>query len=109
MSPVRPLWHYTYVLLCINCGTFYTGITKDLEKRLAQHDKGYVRYTKSRLPVKLVYFEACLDKNDAYRRERYLKSGMGKRYLKNRIEKGLTGCSSPVLDCRSVLRAWGRR
>jgi len=42
-------------------------------------------------PVNLVYFEACLDKDDAYRRERYLKSGMGKRYLRNRLKKGLTG------------------
>ena len=48
-------------------------------------------YTESRLPVKLVYFEGCLNKEDAYNRERYLKTGMGKRYFKNRIKRGLTG------------------
>ncbi|MDP8265155.1 MAG: hypothetical protein P9M12_06750 [Candidatus Aceula lacicola] len=48
-------------------------------------------YIESRLPVKLVYFEGCLNKEDAYNRERYLKTGMGKRYFKNRIKRGLTG------------------
>ena len=83
MSPVRP-WFYTYVLKC-NMGTFYTGATNNLETRLGQHETGKIFYTKNRLPVRLVYFEACLVKSDAYRRERYLKTGMGKRYLKNRI------------------------
>lgn len=43
------------------------------------------------VPLKLIYFEGYLSKNDAYRRERYLKSGMGKRDLKNRLRGGLTG------------------
>ena len=89
MNPVRP-WFYTYVLKC-KMGTFYTGATNNLEKRLEQHKKGQVYYTKDRLPVMLVYFEACLNKDDTYRRERYLKTGIGKRYLKNRIKGGLTG------------------
>lgn len=91
MNPVRPTWFYTYVLKCERTKTFYTGTTDNLEKRLKQHDKGKVFYTKSRLPVKLVYFEGCLSKDNAYRRERYLKTGMGKRYLKNRLKGGLTG------------------
>ena len=91
MNPVRPIWFYTYVLKCEKTETFYTGTTDNLEKRLEQHNKGKVFYTKSRLPVKLVYFEGCLSKDNAYRRERYLKTGMGKRYLKNRLKGGLTG------------------
>jgi len=89
MRPVRPPWFYNYVLRCDKTATFYTGTTKDLKKRLTQ--QGYVRYTKNRRPVSLVYCEACLSKDDAYRREKYLKTGMGKRYLKNRIKGGLTG------------------
>ena len=89
MSPVRPLF-YTYVLKC-DTGIFYTGATNDLDDRLKQHEMGKVFYTKNKLPVRLVYFEACLNKSDAYRRERYLKTGMGKRYLNNRIKGGLTG------------------
>ena len=83
MNPVRSLWFYTYVLKFNKTGNFYTGTTKNLKKRLQQHRKGAVRYTKNKLPVKLVYCEACFDKDDAYRRERYLKTGMGKRYIKN--------------------------
>lgn len=91
MNPVRPFWFYTYVLRCEKTKTFYTGTTSNLEKRLEQHNKGQVFYTKNKLPLQLVYFEACLNKEDAYRRERYLKTGIGKRYIKNRIKKCLTG------------------
>ena len=91
MNPVRPLWFYTYVIQSEKIGTFYTGATNDLEKRLEQHNKGEVYYTKNGGPYRLIYYEVCLDKSDAYRRERYLKTGMGKRYLKNRLKGGLTG------------------
>ena len=91
MNPVRPFWYYTYVLRLDKSGNFYTGMTNNLKKRLEEHDKGKVYYTRTRGPVKLIYCEACLNREDAFRRERYLKTGMGKRYLKNRLKKGLTG------------------
>jgi len=91
MSPVRPEWFFTYVLKCGKTGTFYTGATNNLDKRIKEHNGGKVFYTKDKLPLKVIYFEACLNKDDAYRRERYLKTGMGKRYLKNRLKGGLTG------------------
>lgn len=90
MNPVRP-WTYTYVLKSEKNGKFYTGVTHNLEERLRQHDIGSVRSSKHMCPLNLVYFEACLNKNDAYRREKYLKTGMGKRYIRNRILGGLTG------------------
>jgi len=92
MRPVRPLWFYIYLLKSEKTGTFYTGVTNDLGRRVEEHNKGEVYYTKYRQPYRLIYFEACLDKSDAYRRERYLKTGMGKRYIKNRLKGGLTGC-----------------
>lgn len=91
MNPVRPLWFYTYLLKSQKSGTFYTGVTNNLERRLGEHNKSEVSYTKNKCPYELVYFEACLNKTDAYRRERYLKTGMGKKYLKNRLRGGLTG------------------
>ena len=91
MNPVRPGYFYTYVLASGKTETFYTGTTNNLKRRLEQHNRGNVYYTKNKLPMRLVYFEACLNKDDAYRRERYLKTGMGKRYLKNRLKGGLTG------------------
>lgn len=82
-------WFYTYVLMSEKDGKLYTGTTNDLHKRIYQHKNGLVSSTKYRLPVLLVYFEACLSKGDAFRRERYLKTGMGKRYLKNRLTGSL--------------------
>ena len=90
MNPVRP-WHYTYVLQSKKTGKFYTGATANFKQRLEQHEKGLVPATKYRWPLELIYFEACRSKTDAFRRERYLKTGMGKRYLKQRLKEGLTG------------------
>ncbi|MDP2923405.1 MAG: GIY-YIG nuclease family protein [Candidatus Omnitrophota bacterium] len=89
MNPVKP-WYYTCVLLSKKTGEFYTGATANLKKRMIEHNNGLVYSTKFKRPLQLVYFEACLDKDDAFRRERYLKTGMGKRYLRNRLRGGLT-------------------
>ena len=78
--------YYVYVLKSLKDGRFYTGFTNDLKRRIDEHNKGSERSTKSRMPLKLIYYEACIDKKDAVARERYLKSGMEKRYIKNRIK-----------------------
>ncbi len=85
---------YTYILKSVSSGRFYTGSTKDLRKRFLEHNSGKSTYTKKRGPYKLVYYEACIDEGDARSRELYLKSGMGKRYINNRIKRSLslTGC-----------------
>lgn len=62
-----------YILLC-NDGSLYTGITRDLCTRVAAHNAGTgARYTRSRLPVALVYQESALDRGEASRREWKLK------------------------------------
>ena len=91
MGPVRPIWFYTYVLISKKDGNFYTGVSINLKKSLEQHFKGLVFSTKYRLPLELIYFEACNNKDDAYRREKYLKTTIGKRYLRSRLKGGLTG------------------
>lgn len=64
---------YVYMLLCRD-GTLYTGWTTHLEKRVAVHNQGKgAKYTKSRLPVKLVYWEAYSEKSEALRREAAIK------------------------------------
>lgn len=70
---------------------FYVGFTKDIKKRLNEHNKGRVESTKNRRPLKLVYWEGCLNQKDATMREKYLKTAWGKRYIKNRIKNYLTG------------------
>ena len=78
--------YYVYVLLSKEDGKFYTGSTNDLRKRIQQHNSGSVESTMNRRPFEPIYYEACLNKDDARARELYLKSGMGKRYLKNRLK-----------------------
>ena len=80
------IMYYIYVLLSLKDNQFYTGYTENLKNRFEKHSKGYVATTKERRPLKLVYYEACLNQEDALHRERYLKTTWGKRYLKNRLK-----------------------
>ena len=84
-------YYYVYVLLSLLDGFFYVGFTTDLKQRLGDHNSGKVSSTKKRPPLGLVYWKGCLNQKDATRRERYLKSAWGKRYIKNRIKNYLTG------------------
>ena len=66
--------NYTYIVECAD-GTLYCGWTNDLEKRIADHNAGKgAKYTKHRLPVKLVYHEEFDTKEEAMRREAEIKS-----------------------------------
>ena len=65
--------HYVYILNCAD-GTFYTGWTTDLEKRVREHNSGKgAKYTRSRIPVTLIYYEVFDQKPEALRRERAIK------------------------------------
>lgn len=82
--------YYTYVLQNKN-GRWYTGYSSNLRKRYSEHnDRAQGSYTSRRGPYTLIYYEACLDEEDARSREVYLKTGMGKRYLKNRLKRFLS-------------------
>jgi putative endonuclease len=82
--------YYVYILQSHIDSKFYTGCTSDLRKRFILHQKGQVIATKERSPFTLIYYEASLNKSDAYAREMYLKSGPGKRYIRNRIKRFLS-------------------
>lgn len=77
---------YTYVLQSEKDGNFYTGFTQDLKQRIGKHMMGSVVATCDRRPLKLIYYEACLNERDAIKREKYFKTGFGRRFLRNRIE-----------------------
>jgi len=83
--------YYVYVLQSLKDKQFYVGYTDDLKNRLGEHNSGRVVSTKDRRPLKLIYYEACLNQQDATKREKYLKTAWGKRYIKNRLKKYLTG------------------
>jgi putative endonuclease len=73
------------VLLSLKDNKLYIGYTFNLNRRFKKHCLGKVNATKSRLPLKLVYFEACLNKEMAIKREKTLKTGFGRKYIKSRI------------------------
>ncbi len=79
--------YYVYVLLSEKDGRFYTGSTNDLKRQFDEHKARKVESIKRRKPFKLIYYEACIDEKDARQREKYLKSGMGKKYIRSRIKK----------------------
>ncbi len=87
------MFYYVYVLKSLKDNKFYTGYTENLKLRFEEHQKGNVLSTKDRRPFKLVYYESCLDKKDAMHREKYLKTYLGKMFIKNRLKSYLTGCS----------------
>lgn len=82
---------YTYVLISEKDNKMYTGFTKDLKLRLEHRNNGKVTSTKNRRPLKLVYYEAYICQEDATNREKYLKTYLGKMFLKNRLKSYLTG------------------
>ena len=81
---------YVYVLRSRKSNYWYTGSTKDLRKRFIQHNENKSTYTNKRGPWELMYYEWCKVEEDARSRELYLKSGMGKRYLNNRLKRFLS-------------------
>ncbi|MFA6253319.1 MAG: GIY-YIG nuclease family protein [Patescibacteria group bacterium] len=82
---MKILLFYTYVLKSKKDNKLYVGYTDNLNKRIQKHNDGKVESTKNRRPFTLLYFEACLDKYKAIKREKYFKTGFGRRFLKSRI------------------------
>ena len=81
--------NYTYILKCSD-GTLYTGWTNHLEKRLKDHNAGKgAKYTKSRLPVELIYYETFASKEEAMRREYFIKK------LSRKEKLNLITCHQP--------------
>ncbi len=80
---------YVYVLYSLKDGQRYTGVCERLWLRLDAHRRGRVPATRYRRPLLLIYYEWCARWADARRREQYLKTSGGKRYLKNRVRTHL--------------------
>lgn len=76
--------YYVYILL-FNNSQIYTGYTEDLKRRAKEHINGKVLSTAKRRPLRLIHYEAYLLKEDAKRRERFLKTSAGKKFLKQQL------------------------
>ncbi len=83
--------HYVYETGSEKDKKWYTGYTRNLKLRFEQHRLGKVVSTKHRRPLKLIYYEACLNQQDATHREKYLKTFHSKVFIKRRLKSYLTG------------------
>ncbi len=82
----RLMTTYTvYVLKSINFDRYYTGMTADLERRLAEHNSGKTKSTKAYKPWKIVYKESFSSRSEARAHEKYLKSGSGREWIKKKM------------------------
>jgi len=80
---------YTYVLQSNKNDKLYIGYTENLKHRLVEHNQGLNLSTKHDRPWKIIYYEACLSKSDAKKREKYLKLTQGHRMLMIRLSNYL--------------------
>lgn len=77
---------YVYILQSKKEKELYIGYTFDLKKRILEHNQGLNFSTKRYMPWEIIYYEACKEKTDARRREKYLKTTQGGRLIKRRIK-----------------------
>jgi putative endonuclease len=73
--------YYVYVLYSLKDKKFYIGFTNNLKLRYQEHEKGEVISTRSRQPLKFIYFEAYINEVNARKRELFYKSGRGRETL----------------------------
>ena len=82
-----------YILYSETDHQLYTGFTTNLARRLEQHHEGEVRSTAPRRPLKLIFCEYYISREDALRREKYFKTTQGKRALKIMLRHTLNKAS----------------
>jgi putative endonuclease len=75
------MW-FAYALRSETDGGFYVGMTSNPERRVKEHNAGYGQSTRSRGPFEIVYVERCDSRLEARKREKFLKSGVGREFLK---------------------------
>jgi len=75
---------FVYVLKSLDHYQFYVGMTQNVQRRVDEHNKGRTKSTKGWRPWVLFFFEEFADRAEARKREKYLKSGFGKQWIKNK-------------------------
>lgn len=77
--------HFVYVIKSEVRNYIYVGLSNDLDRRFAEHDSGNNKTTKPYAPFKLIYTERCESRQIARDREKYLKSGIGREFLRGLV------------------------
>ncbi len=80
---------YVYIIRSRLDVNLYIGCTSDVKKRFSEHNRGRVPATADRIPFELIHYEAFINKEDAFARERWLKSGYGRTHMKKMLTKTL--------------------
>ncbi len=86
----NPFRYYVYILYSLRDKGLYIGFTTDLKSRLSLHARGQVTATRLRTPLRLIFYEYFINKADAKARERFLKSGYGRKQLKVFLKRTLS-------------------
>ena len=87
----KAFMYIIYILEGINSGRLYTGYTENLDARLQNHNSGKVKSTKAYRPYRIIHTESYSDKTSARKRELFLKSGQGRKWIKGHIDKWRSG------------------
>ncbi len=95
MNTVEKIYH-VYVLLSHKDGEHYTGLSSNVKSRFKQHNAGKVRATKSRRPFDLIYSEEVGSLIEARKREKYLKSSAGRKFLQKILMQPKVSGSPPA-------------
>lgn len=80
---------YVYVLRSNKDNELYIGCSKDIKERIKLHNAKKVPCTADRVPLSLIYYEAFIDKSDAFAREKFLKTGWGRNQLRRLLRNFL--------------------
>ena len=80
---------YIYILESKKDKNLYIGSTRNLKQRVQEHNKGKNKSTKSRIPYKLIFYESYINKKDALKREKYLKTTKGHTTIKSKLREYL--------------------
>ncbi len=83
--------YFVYILRSLKDKSFYVGISKDTRQRLRDHNYGDSKYTKGHRPYELIYKEKFIDRPSARKREKFLKSGTGREFIKKKFPGSSVG------------------
>ncbi|MBI5127477.1 GIY-YIG nuclease family protein [Candidatus Roizmanbacteria bacterium] len=84
------MFYYVYILLSLKDKNLYVGYSSNLKRRILQHENGKTNSLKNRRPLKLIYYEAFLNKKDAQIKEKFYKSGRGHEVIYKMLANGLS-------------------
>ena len=89
---------FVYAVKSLKVSRIYVGMTQDIEKRIAEHNSGKTKSTKGYLPWELFYYEIIDSRQNARNREKKLKQGSGKEYLKNILSRNTYAQKKEIKD-----------